>query len=333
VSLAYVGVSGYGWSGSGAVVDMLSEVEGCATPGFEFSLVKEPGGLLDLECFLVDNWDVIRHDAAIRDFLSYCAVLDRPGQRFGRFGLDLGRQLEVDFMAESEALVARLAEFTYIGATRVFEYPLSPLQAFSARVLRKLGLRASGRPMWVARPGSDRFVAEVQAYLDCLFRQFAARRGIATLVLDQAIPTANIAKGMRYFDQMKLVVVDRDPRDIYVDLIRNKGLIGTNVDDPDKVAKFLRWHRILRADAAASASIDPSRVLRVRFEDVVLEPQATSTRILAFLGLEQRARALGSRFHPQQSARNVGIWRSYPQQAEIAAIAAALVPEEQPCAV
>ncbi len=76
--IKFIAVSGYGWSGSGAVVDMLREVDGCGTPGFEFSLIKEPGGIIDLECLLVDNWDVIREADAIDRFLSFIEIVDRP---------------------------------------------------------------------------------------------------------------------------------------------------------------------------------------------------------------------------------------------------------------
>ena len=80
--LRFIAVSGYGWSGSGACIDILREFKGVNGPNNEFRIIKDPYGLLDLENSLVDNWDFVRHDVAIKDFLKYCKVLGRGAGLF-----------------------------------------------------------------------------------------------------------------------------------------------------------------------------------------------------------------------------------------------------------
>ena len=74
--LKYICVSGYGWSGSGAVVDLLQEFEGYVSLDIEFRLIKDAYGISDLENFLVYNWDVLRSDKAVKDFLWFTRVLN-----------------------------------------------------------------------------------------------------------------------------------------------------------------------------------------------------------------------------------------------------------------
>ena len=58
-------VSGYGWSGSGLVVDILSSNELGKTYGSEFTLISEPDGLIDLYNNLVLNPHFIKSGIAI----------------------------------------------------------------------------------------------------------------------------------------------------------------------------------------------------------------------------------------------------------------------------
>ncbi len=65
----YILIAGYGWSGSSAVVDLLNEIDGFYEPHVEFRLLKDPYGLIDLRHALVEHWDILNSDIAIRDFL------------------------------------------------------------------------------------------------------------------------------------------------------------------------------------------------------------------------------------------------------------------------
>jgi hypothetical protein len=82
----FISVTGYGWSGSSAYVSLLKEFDGFGCMDKEFRLVKDPFGLLDLQTSLVDNWEFVRHDVAIRDYLWFCQLLAREDSFFGAFG-------------------------------------------------------------------------------------------------------------------------------------------------------------------------------------------------------------------------------------------------------
>src|SRR5437773_2546730 len=65
--LRFVDISGLGYSGKAVLSDLFREIEGFHVPDrfFEFNLIRMQGGLLDLRHAMVDEFSVIRIDAAL----------------------------------------------------------------------------------------------------------------------------------------------------------------------------------------------------------------------------------------------------------------------------
>jgi hypothetical protein len=312
----FIAISGYGWSGSGAVVDMLREVDGCGTPGFEFSLIKEPGGIIDLECFLVDNWDVIRQAHAVDQFFSFINILNRPYRRFGHWGLNMGKRLDVDFESLAMDYINKIAFFEYYGYSRVHHYPHGHVASLIRKIGRLAGFDwARGKNMILARPSRENFLEATRTFLNQLFIPMASRGRLHHVILDQAIPTANIDRSLRYFNDAKFILVDRDPRDIYVDQINQRVLIGANLNDPNRVKKFICWYKTLRANK--NNFENTSSVMCINFEDFVINHKIVADELLNFLGLNDFYWSREKFFKPHISIKNIGIWRSYINQHEI----------------
>jgi len=318
VNFSFVGVSGYGWSGSGAVVDLLKEVDGFCVPSFEFRLIKDPYGIIDLETFLVQNWEVIRHDTAIHDFLWYCHVLNRKVSKFSGYGLDLGEKLNVDFIAETQTYISNLTKLNYYGKTMVYDYKLSLSAFLINKIMRKLGLRKNNKKMYLSRPGQTEFLIETRRYLFNLFKNYARDNKLRFIVLDQAIPTINIDKAMRYFDEIKLIIVDRDPRDIFVDLVNQKTLIGPELLNEDAAEKYILWHKTLRVNSEyLNNNVKSKNVLRLQFENLVLDYDQCIKEIISFLGTEMNHIDKQLFFKPEESRKNIGLWKNYPHQGQM----------------
>ena len=67
-----VDVSGYSYSGKGAVMDVLRDFLSVEVhqKEFEFLLIRAPDGLYDLRSTIVENPSDIRNDMAIRRFCT-----------------------------------------------------------------------------------------------------------------------------------------------------------------------------------------------------------------------------------------------------------------------
>ena len=319
--LNLISVSGYGWSGSSACIDILKEFEGFEALEGEFRIAKDPYGLRDLEGSLVHNWDFIRHDVAIRDFLAFCKVLSRETGLFSKVGKNFANKLNIDFMLESKSYINRLTNMTYLGDTFVHRYNIPAYKNFIMKARNKLG-KNNAKLMYFARPNEVDFIRETRDYIDSLFVNYMSIEKINTLVLDQAIPPTNILGTSCYFEDIKTIIIERDPRDIYANMVRGRRLLGPELINKDSVEKYIKWHKQLRRVSEKDRdNIDISKnVLNLYFEDLVLNLDKTIEKINKFLGNNNIHDKKGRYFSQSYSIKNIGIWKKYKNQSVMSEI-------------
>ena len=311
-SFDFICVSGYGRSGSSACIDLLKEFEYIDGPDREFRIAKDPFGLLDLELSVVDNWEFIRHNTAINDFLEYCSMLSREDGTFKKAGKGFSELLYVDFMKESVEYIDRINDFMYSGDTMLNRYRLNALQSFKQRLRSKFGL-GNATQMYFSRPSKDKFLMETQLYLRRLFENYAANKNVHKVVLDQTISPTNIKKTLKYFDDAKLIIIDRDPRDIYATMINNKMFLGVS---DNSVHKYIAWHHFVRQSTLQDTDkiLMQDKILRLNFEDLFLHYDKTIEHIKEFLDIDFYHKDKGSKFNPESASDHVGIWKNVLNQ-------------------
>jgi hypothetical protein len=308
----YICVSGYGWTGSSACIDILKEFEGFSAPKGEFRIAKDPYGLRDLEESLVHDWDFIRNDIAIKDFLTYCEMLSRKSGLFKKPGKDFSDKLNVDFMKETHKYIEQITDMRYFGDTFVHRYKVSTLQHIFMRLRNKLGIN-NARSMYLARPSESSFLVETQRYIDNLFGQYVKDKGVHTIVLDQSVPPTNILNTRKYFGKMKVIIVDRDPRDVYVSMIKRNRLLGPELINSNSARKYIKWHKQLRRMSIKDKT-DNKYVFRINFEDLVFKYDESIEKIINFLGGNIQHSYKGKYFNCERSIKNIGIWREHKDQ-------------------
>lgn len=75
-----VSVSGFCATGSSAIFDLLLEFSNTESFPYEFRLLKDPDGIIDLYNSLFDRWDDLNVDIALRRFDKYVEVLGRKNR-------------------------------------------------------------------------------------------------------------------------------------------------------------------------------------------------------------------------------------------------------------
>ena len=132
----------------------------------------------------------------------------------------------------------------------------------------------------------------------------------------------NISQTIKYFDSPKLIIVDRDPRDIYATMVNEKRLLGADIGDSNILEKYLTWHKATRV----RANIDienynlNKNILNINFEDFFIDYDKTLFRIKEFLDIDFYHSKKGSRFSPRQIEGHVGIWKNLKDQKAISRI-------------
>ncbi|HWA24554.1 MAG TPA: sulfotransferase [Lacunisphaera sp.] len=312
----FLDLSGYGFSGKHAVIDLMREMQGFHVENFqfEFLLIRIQGGLLDLRAALVEDWSPIRSDAAIRRFrrlvrrMATKAEWTDPRTWFQALGTNYDQHYNNRFTPLSEAYINQLIEFSWSAAWPYAAAEWSGYEMFYRRLARKLRLPdADAVEMCLAWP--QRFDELTRQYLADLLST-NVDPAVEVVVMHNAFEPFNPYRALTLFDSAKCIIVDRDPRDNYV-----AGLWYKPMRLP--VEQFIRRYRTYRRVAEHFARPSPD-VMRVQFEDLVLRYEDTLPKILHFLGVRpERHTAPRKYFIPEASAKNVGIWRNHPDQHEI----------------
>lgn len=131
------------------------------------------------------------------------------------------------------------------------------------------------------------------------------------IVLDQPFCGNNPMKSFKYFgeEDCRAIVVDRDPRDKYINscLARKRKGIGFQVPI-DTVEDFVTYYRNIRL----GSEIEHPQVLRINMEELIYEYEDTRKRVEEFCDLSENLRPR-THFDPSVSIANTQLYKKYPE--------------------
>jgi hypothetical protein len=335
-----IDVSGFGHSGKTAVSDLLREFEGVQVHdhSFEFGLMRLPDGILDLEYHLCGNWSPLRSDRAIKRFRKLCQILSSGynknlNERFLEKSLNY-----LDSLIEGKLFVDAWFDPLYEPT------PANPVRQILKRMhLWGIAKNLAGifssrsntepRKCEVFLSSPEDFRVKTKKYLEEIL-------GGGITEMNKVVVTNNMMepfspeRSLKFFDDAYCVVVERDPRDIFASVLRyeksfvppfeaknerysmeflknlKKEMLGT-----DDIESFLVRQRIYYRNTKFRES---DRIIRVKYEDLVLNYQETIDKLLAQIDLDQKDHLhKKSFFDPEKSRQNVGIWKKLKDHKEI----------------
>lgn len=331
-NLTFIDVSGVGNSGKTAAVDILREIDGFFVPHFqfEFDLLRVRGGLIDLRHALVDDWSPIRSHATLNDFIK--TVSRMGGDPKGWWDLptwfgSTSQRYDRQFNGE---LVKSAHEFarSFVVGSYMAEWPYDDLQSSHLIVFaRKLFRRFGGRSKLlrtVQLVDGQGFDEKAKVLLTNLYKEVIPQ-ACDYVVLNNGFEPFNPTPFFDMIEGARQIIVTRDPRDVFVSGL-NQYNIGKNDKQlsafdndglnksflaTDDVDVFIKRYRLYHSHLYTN----DSRILSLRFEDIVLNYSQTLSEIFEFLKVSP-SRHIRPRtsFDPQKSARNVGVWKHYSRQ-------------------
>ena len=312
----FVIVSGFCSSGSSAVIDLLKEFKGFYEPNAEIRFLRDPYGISDLEKALVNQWDLINSTAAISDFLEIMRKSARPKGVFLPMGFGLKKTITPDFMKITEEYIRKLTDFTYKTDYYHYKFKKSFIKyqldryRWAIEHLSKGKLKVTNRNIetcYFSHPTQEQFNEATKEFLDKLFEERVKSSNCMHVILDQAVSVSNPDIIHRYFNKAKLIIVDRDPRDMYCDDVN----WGDNMDDHYETKEAAERY-IIRAKAQRENIKADADVLYLKFEDVIINYDETRKKICEFLGINVNDHvAKGKYLKTEVSIKNIGIWRKF----------------------
>lgn len=324
--IEYVLVNGYTSTGSSAVLNLFEEYKSIFVPGKEFRLIKDPFGVIDLEHALYNSTDLLNEDVAIRCFLWFVKKYYKRGGNFRSFGLDYKKEFGVNFYNLCENYIKEIADYTYLGHWWYISLNMPYLEQILFKILKKSHVydyRKHSKMTMVIK-SNDEFLNITRKLINNIFNDI---RGDSRIVaLDQAIPATHPGLAKKYFNNAKVINVERDARDVYIDLITEEkrngdivGHVGFDIATTHNVKLFIDWFKKCRRSGLAGES------LNIYFEDLILNYEETKKRIFDYIDFDAYDSYAGERIlRPEISRKNIGWWKKYKFQNEIKEIEANL---------
>lgn len=319
--MKFITCASYYGTGSSAITDLVSECDNVHNMGdYEFRFIQDPDGIADLEYNLVENnnrhnsgYALKRYEKNVK-YLAGNKFIKKYNQFFGNEWIKLSREY-----------VKSLVTVEYKGAWHQDLRDLGAVSYFIERSINKI-VRLFDREKFIpvflrnntnyaTYPGES-FYPITKKYIQDLF-EIANTDNKEYVMADQLVPPTNVSRYLRYFDDIKVICVDRDPRDIF--LLEKKIWHGTVI--PKKTEEFCLWYKTTRVHRKTEKD-DMNKVFRIQFEDLVYKYDEYSRRILDFIGISYvhhtKPKTL---LIPEKSKNNTQLWKKYPQyQKDIAYI-------------
>lgn len=310
-----IGACSFGSTGSSVITDYLCEFDTIQVlDQMEFTWVSNPDGIIDLDYHL-NNPHCRTADSiiAIERFKQIVADNIRAYRKAGKID-------PVVFKSSADKFIEAITQLKwdwYLPHPKTFFQTYIVGAIMKRRIIPSLekrkGHRISCWPMeevsFSVKPENFDEAAKthVRELLQALGADFTK-----PIVLDQPFAGNNPQSCFKYFDDPYAVVVDRDPRDIYI--FSNTKLIGTQHFMPNQpVEAFVKYYRALRDGQPYKESND--RVLSLKFEDLVYHYDETTEHLREFLKLPENPRPK-TIFDPAMSMVNTQLWKRFPQYAK-----------------
>lgn len=316
--------TGYFGTGSSAVTDFVTEFDTVKSMGdYEFRFLHDPDGVADLQYHLVEHHNRHNSGHAVKRFKRL--VDFHAGNR-------LVKRYEAFFHGQWKTLsyqyIDSLTDFSFKGWWQYDLLDRGVGYYYRKLLMNKLYKLTIGRHTehvlnvlpkeitYASHPTREEFTAKTKAYLSALM-QAANPENAPMLMVDQLLPPSEVWRFLPYFDDIRLVVVERDPRDIYTQQKFSERSAIVPTDTPEI---FCKWYRYTRAHRKTEA-YDPERVLLIQFEDLIYRYEETAHKLCEFLGLREEDHAhKKEKFAPAKSIKNTRQWERYDIDADIAYI-------------
>jgi hypothetical protein len=310
--------TGYYGTGSSIISDLLKEFECCYSLGdYEFRFIQDPDGISDLDYNLVENNHRHNSGYALKKYEKLVKFLS---------GNILVKKYEIffdnKFYLESKKYIENLKDLEWRGMWHEDVRSKGILFYYLERTANKIVSKTNEKILGKKERGftflknektyysypREKFYLYTKEYIDTLFT-IANKSNKEYVVVDQLVPPSNLQRYNKYFNNIKIIVVDRDPRDCY--LLEKLYYKGTIVP-VENVKSFIKWYKLVRQHRKYER--DPENVLRINFEEGIYDYTNFLEKVLKFLNLkENEHKQYQKYFNPSISIKNTKLWEKHPE--------------------
>ena len=320
--MKFISCASYYGTGSSAVTDLISEYDNVYSfTDEEIRFLHDPDGIDDLYYHIVENPNRHNSGHAIKRYkrlVDFYSGAWWYGKKYSRLFGDNWKKCSYDY-------INSLIDFSYKGGWFYDLYdrgmPYYFVKRAPQRILSMIPVIKrfapthpyKGQITYCTTVEKDDFILKTKKYIESLFDSVIPSEYDSVMV-DQLIPSSNIDRYTRYFDDIKVVVVERDPRDVWMceRYVWREGVIPS-----DSVEDFCKWFKYSRMNRRKEDVDNGVTTLLVHFEDLVFDYYNARKKLESWLGLDPSRHSKGMKlFDPSRSINNTRIWKRYPDEKE-----------------
>lgn len=300
---------GYHYSGAGVIDDLFRECDNVYQGEYEAELrfLHDPDGISDLEYHLVNNPHRLGSGLAIKRFIAYAKRNSRQ----------INRVIGDDWVSLATAYAEELALIKYhgyVGGDLLFLNSKEKMRFLMSRVMNRVLPQPLKKPKdsnvlpsvvtYYSRLEEDEFLKLTKNFVELVCEK-ANKGGKEYIMLDQFIGANNPERYLRYVDDIKVIIVDRDPRDVYISRV----LVNDRVLPRDPY-EFCVYYKGIRKRMGET----PCNCLDIHFEDMIYQYEESVRKVLEFVG-ESIPHHINPKkyFDPAVSIKGTRQWECYPQ--------------------
>lgn len=308
--------AGYMGTGSSAMTDLLSEFKlvNNKYKDFEYIFLHCPNGVFDLEDKLLVGNNSMRSDEALHSFRK--AMKDLYDVKFwwpGNYQSVIGK----DFMNIVDEYIDSI---TLLKLDNFWYYQEKPNKVNMIKYLLLYGLNKISNnkfkhkkiliynKMYLSYIDKENFYKNSKKFINKIVNLIDSDNS-DDILLDQLLLPHNAYRIENYFDDnIRMFIVDRDPRDVYVlnkYIWRKKGI---SVPYSLNVHKFCIQYKEIRKSVK---EYNKNYVMNIQFEDLIYNYDNTLKQIKKFMNYKDNDHInKKKRFDPNKSIANTQVYLS-----------------------
>lgn len=304
--------TGFGNSGSSAATDFFSEFDNVeiVPHDFEFTFIHENDGLFDLEC-AVREGHRLKVDLAVKRFILLVKNLNE--KEYSKYFGDKFIEYTRDFL--EDAIGCKWEGWWH----RVNE--MEPLSFRQRSVLRYIALNFEKEynyslyendkwnPQYLP-PTNEYYESDIKNFLICAKKYICRLMETLNcnhkefLVVDQLLPPTNAELYFHYFDDLKVIIVDRDPRDYF---FANNVFWGSRYIPSFDLNTYILWFNETR-----SLVHESSYIKKIYLEDLIYNYDIVTADLINFSKMNKSHWINKKRFFvPEKSETNTKLFCKY----------------------
>lgn len=305
-----IGVTGFGATGASAYVDLIKEFGTVQSynDSIEFQLLQQSDGVLDLQYALVFSQRRLHTNTALKRFEKNIKNIRNS---------DMVKATKGRFEKISSEYLNELIYIAWNGKSAFdsidIKGKIDKIQIRYLNAIVRRGIRCINKS-FIWPPAQKRYFS----FLDSQNFQYITKKYLNNIfiesgfditkpiLIEQVFNTSNPTDGMEFFESPYSIIVDRDPRDIYIHVYELAKGTATFMPYNGGVQEFVKYYKMLHN----KREVD-SRVLYVNFEDLVFAYEDTCKQLVEFLELEHTNKNLF--FKPEYSVNNTQLYKKYPK--------------------